>query len=86
VLSNGTAVPDKPWFAGCGTTNANGVFHDAPYGGCNAGGAYTLTGTQQMKFTVNGTDYIVRNLNFSFSGTGVGTGTMTNGTEVTKSH
>ena len=39
-----------------------------------------------MKFTVNGTDYIVRNLNFSFSGTGVGTGTMTNGTEVTKSH
>ena len=79
-------MSDVAWRATCGVTDSNGVFHDRPFGYCGFG-ADTYSGTQTLKFIINGVDYIVRTNYPSWTTTGVaGKGTISNGNDVSISH
>jgi hypothetical protein len=65
------------------TTDANGIWHDAPVGGC-FNGPISIDFTQAITIIFNGVSYPVRNNSFSLNTSSVTHGTITNSSDIQK--
>ena len=65
------------------TTDANGIWHDAPVGGC-FNGPISINFTQAITMILNGVSYQVRNNSFSLNTSSVTHGTITNSSDIQK--
>ena len=65
------------------TTDANGIWHDAPYGAC-APFKFSVGLTQKITIILNGVPYDVRTNNVSVSSTSAGHGSISNGLDINK--
>jgi hypothetical protein len=89
---NGVPQPGSPNFTDIGPTrisgtsrytDVNGMFFDAPFGGCFSF-PFTLSIRQQIFILVNGHRYIVRINDIDSSSSSVGHGTISNGSDIQK--
>jgi hypothetical protein len=65
------------------TTDVNGIFHDAPLGGCG-NGSFADSLAQNITIILNGTPYPVRTNNFTVSSSSVTHGSISNGSDIIK--